>query len=74
MSKLYFIEKNHQIKFKKEESACKTHWDFLSFSEKLFEVGATIWLKKIFLEQFKKEDYGKDMREWISKLISINEI
>ena len=37
-------------------------------------MGATIWLKKIFLEQFKKEDYGKDMREWISKLISINEI
>jgi hypothetical protein len=26
------------------------------------------------LEQFKKEDYGSEMREWISKLILINEI
>ena len=68
------LTKSQITKFKKEESACNTHWDFLGFSEKLFEVGATIWLKKICLEQFKKEDYGKDMREWISKLISINEI
>ena len=29
-----------------KESACNTHWDFLSFSEKLIEAGATIWLKK----------------------------
>ena len=68
------LTKSHITKFKKEESACNTHWDFLSFSEKLFEAGANIWLKKICLEQFKKEDYGTDMREWISKLISINEI
>ena len=68
------LSKSQITTFKKEESACNSHWDFLSFSEKLFEAGATIWLKKICLEQFKKEDYGKDMREWISKLISINEI
>ena len=68
------LTKSQITKFKKEESACNTHWDFLSFSEKLFEAGANIWLKKICLEQFKKEDYGTDMREWISKLISINEI
>jgi len=68
------LSKTQITKFKKEESACNTHWDFLSFSEKLFEAGANIWLKKICLEQFKKEDYGTDMREWISKLISINEI
>ena len=68
------LTKSQITKFKKEESACSSHWDFLSFSEKLLEVGATIWLKKICLEQFKKEDYGIDMRKWISKLISINEI
>ena len=68
------LTKSQITKFKKEESACSSHWDFLSFSEKLLEVGATIWLKKTCLEQFKKEDYGIDMRKWISKLISINEI
>jgi len=68
------LTKSQITKFKKEESACSSHWDFLSFSEKLLEVGATIWLKKICFEQFKKEDYGIDMRKWISKLISINEI
>lgn len=68
------LSKNQIKELTTEESACNTHWDFLSFSEKLFEVGANIWLKKICLEQFKKEDYGTDMREWISKLISINEI
>jgi hypothetical protein len=68
------LTKSQITKLKKEESACSSHWDFLSFSEKLLEVGATIWLKKICLEQFKKEDYGIDMRKWISKLISINEI
>ena len=68
------LTKSQITKFKKEESACNTHWDFLSFSEKLLEAGANIWLKKICLEQFKKEDYGGEMREWISKLISINEI
>ena len=52
------LTKNQITKFKKEESACNTHWDFLSFSEKLLEAGANIWLKKICLEQFKKEDYG----------------
>ena len=68
------LSKSQIAKFKKEESACSSHWGFLSFSEKLSEAGATIWLKKICLEQFKKEDYGVDMRKWISKLISINEI
>jgi len=68
------LSKNQTKALTTEESACNTHWDFLSFSEKLFEADATMWLKKICLEQFKKEDYGKDMREWISKLISINEI
>lgn len=68
------LSKNQIKALTTEESACNTHWDFLSFSEKLFEAGANIWLKKICLEQFKKEDYGTDMREWISKLISINEI
>ena len=68
------LSKNQIKALTTEESACNTHWDFLSFSEKLLEAGATMWLKKICLEQFKKEDYGIDMRKWISKLISINEI
>lgn len=68
------LTKSQITKFKKEESACNGDYDIQDFSEKLFEAGATIWLKKTCLEQFKKEDYGIDMRKWISKLISINEI
>ena len=29
------LTKSQVAKFKKEESACNSHWDFLSFSEKL---------------------------------------
>ena len=48
---------------------------FHRFSEKLFEASANIWIKKIcFGKAVQKEDYGTDMREWISKLILINEI
>ena len=40
------LSKNQIKALTTEESACNTHWDFLSFSEKLLEAGATVWLKK----------------------------
>ena len=68
------LTKKQIASFKKEESNCESHFDYLSLAEQLLEASANLWLKKICLEQFKKEDYGVKMREWISKLISINEL
>lgn len=31
------LTKSQIASFKKEESNCESHWDFLNFSEKLFE-------------------------------------
>ena len=44
------LTKNQITKLKKEESACNGDYDIQDFSEKLFEAGATIWLKKICLD------------------------
>lgn len=68
------LTKKQIASFKKEESNCESHFDYLSLAEQLLEASANLWLKKICLEQFKKEDYGVNMRKWISKLISINEL
>ena len=53
------LTKSQITKFKKEESACSSHWDFLSFSEKLLEVGATIWLKKNMFRAVQKRRLWK---------------
>ena len=53
------LSKSQITKLKKEESACNTHWDFLSFTEKLFEAGATMWLKKNMFRAVQKRRLWK---------------